>query len=799
MLKIHLISAWRNLLRNRGISIINICGLTFGLTAFLFIVHYLFYEVSFDAFFPDSDRIYRVNSDIKTGEELFYHGTKTSRGIYLTCKKDVPGIEENGLAYFEPCLMRYKDRQMAMQRVLWVDDGFEKVFQMKFVKGTADFTRPLTGILTRTKAAGLFGDEDPIGKILKVNEGMPVEITGIVEDLPSNTHLTADYFISIQTFIHYGWMNRGPDWNSTGNWNYLKLKTGVDIKALEETLTNIVNTNTTRRIAERKAKISLQPLTDLHYIRGLEGEMGSQTNQKSLFYLVIIALLTVFIAWINYVNLSTALASKRADEIGMRKLIGATRYHIWLQSFIETLLLNLIAVILSYLIYSSLLSSFASFFNVPFSNAVIPEKYVILSLAIISFLGICFSSIYNTMVLAGLNPFSGKKTVKERRGFQKGMVITQMALSIVFISITMVVYKQIQYMKKADTGINLSQVITFNAPASLNSDSARRTHYLAFRRDLLQDPVFKSATANTFTPGEEPRYGNNEYTRPDAGVKPNSLFFENTADDGLIETFGLKLLAGNNFSIRPRDNNRKVLINESSMRMLQFRSPEDAVGKKIYRTGRDTVPREVIGVIADFHNEGLQKPIYPMIYNNGHPFEFGYYSVKLNTSNITGALKTLEKVWKSHYPEDPVDLFFSNDFFLKQYQSEERFGKFYSSLTILSIVIASLGLYGLILFYLTQKRKEIGLRKINGARATEIMLMLNKDFSRWIIISFIAAVPVAWFVMHKWLQTFAFRTSLNWWIFVSAGVLALIIALLTVSLQSWKAANKNPVETLRYE
>jgi putative ABC transport system permease protein len=562
MFKIHFLSAQRTLLKNRGIAIINVCGLTMGLAAFLFIIHYLFYEISFDSFFPGSASVYRINSDIKTGEEIFYHGTKTSRGLYFALKKDVAGIEANGDAYFESCLIRYKESQLAQQRVLWVDEGFEKIFAFNLIKGNIDFTRPLTGIIAKSKVSSVFGNEDPIGKIMKVNEGMPVEITGVYIDLPSNTHLTADYFISLKTWENYNWISRNPDWNSNIYWNYIKLSPGVSLKTMEKTLTDLVNANTTRRVAQRTATIFLQPLSDLHYIRGLDGEMGSQTNQKSLFFLFIIAVLTILIAWINYVNLSTALASKRTDEIGMRKLIGASGFHIWLQAFIETLILNLIAIFLSIILYGAFLNAFANFFKIPLSQAVFPAKYVIWSLLVITLIGIFFSSIYNTLTLAGLNPFSGKRNVKHNRSFQKGMVIAQMALSIIFISITIIVYKQILFMKKAEMGINLDQVITINAPASLNTDTAKRTKFMSFRRDLLQEPLFKAATANIFTPGQAPRYGYTEYVRPDAGIRPNSRFFENNGDDGLIETFGLRLRAGRNFSSRPSDNRRKVMLNE---------------------------------------------------------------------------------------------------------------------------------------------------------------------------------------------------------------------------------------------
>ena len=799
MLKLHFISALRSLKKNRNVALINITGLTIGLTAFLFMIHYLFYEVSFDTFYPQYHSIYRINMDVSNGSERFYHGAKTSRGLYFSCKNDVPGIEANGVAYFESCLIRNKETGMARQRVLWVDEGFEKVFPFNMTEGDVDFTRPLTGIIARSKVKGLFGEEDPVGKIMEVNEGMPVEITGIFNDLPSNTHFTADYFISLKTWVSYGWISRGADWNFNGYWNYVKLAPGASAASLENTLSDLVNANSRRGINERTATIFFQPLSDLHYLRGLEGEMGSQTNERSLFFLLTIAVLTIIIAWINYISLSTALAAKRADEIGMRKLIGASVFHIWIQSVFETVILYLVSVSLSFILYSSLLHVFANYFRIPLALAVFPRSYILWSLAGISFAGIIIASVHNTLTLSGLHTFKGQKASGTRRSFRTVMVITQMSLSVIFICITLVVYKQIIFMKNSNTGIDFKPVITINAPASLNSDSTKRTRFLGFRDDLLQHLEFTSATAIMFTPGEAPRYGYTQYYRPEAGIHPNSLFFENNGDNGLIETFGLKLVAGKNFSPAPRLNRRKVLVNEKSVKELGFGTNEEAVGKMIHHVGRDSLPVEIIGVLADFHNEGLQKPIYPMIFNNSHPFEFGYYSVKLNATDVTKAINDLKTVWAAHYSSDPMDYFFADEYFFRQYQSEDRFGKFYSLLTGLSITIACLGLYGLIVFYLEQKRKEIGIRKINGAKVTEVMTLLGRDFLVWILIAYIIAFPVAWLFMNKWLQSYAYRTALSWWVFGLSGFAVLVIAIFTISFQSWKAATKNPVEALRYE
>ena len=800
MLKIHFLSALRILLKNRGVTMINMVGLTIGLTAFLFIIHYLYYEKSFDSFFPDDERVYRVNMDMNEGNNSIFHSTKTSRGFYFACKNEVPEVETNGDAYFESCLVRYNNQHYPDQRVLWVDEGFEQVFRLNPVKGKADYTRPLTGMLSQSKASALFGNEEPIGKVIQVNEGMPVEITGVFSDLPSNTHLTADYFVSLKTWERYGWITTGGDWNFRGYWNYVKLKKGASPAVAEAKFTEITNSHLPQNSQEeRKAKITLQPLSDLHFIHGLDGEMGAQTNPKSLYYLAIVGLLIIVLAWINYINLSTAQSAKRTDEIGMRKLIGATRLHLWIQSFFETVMTNFIAFFLALSLYFTLLKAFATYFEVPLMQASFRTMPVFLTFIGVSAIGILFPSIYNTIKLARINPFAGKKDIQGKAIFTRGLVIAQIAISIFFISNIFTVYTQIQYMKNADLGINLNQVITFSGPASLNTDSAKRSRFLSFRTELLEHPEFMAATANTFTTGQEPRFQNAEYIRPNSGAGPNATFLVNVADDGLIETFGMKLLAGKGFSSNIPENQRKIIINERSLEALEFSSPEEAIGSVISPAAGTNVQFEIIGVVADFHNEGLQKPIPPMVYFDGHPFEFGYYSVRLNTPDVFKAIDMLKAAWEKHYPTDPMNYFFADEFFNRQYQSEARFGKFYSILTILSIFIACLGLYGLIVFYLTKKRKEIGIRKINGAKVSEVLFWLNMEIMIWVTIAFCIAVPVAYYAMHKWLQNFAYRIELNWWIFILAGLVALIIAQLTVSLQAYRAATRNPVEALKYE
>ena len=800
MLKIILMSAIRSLLKYKQMSIINMLGLVLGLTSFLFVLQYVVFEYSFDSFIDKSENVYRINWKVTKQGETMYDGAKSPRGLFYAIREEIPEVEANGCAYFEKCQVLYEDTYYANQDILWISEDFQNVFPLQMVEGMADYSRPRVGIISETAAKSLFHDVDPVGKIMIVNGEMHIEITGVFKDLPSNTHLTAQYFVSYLTWVEMGIMNDRADWRGGGWWNYIRLKDGA---SPEQTLAKI-NGFTKAYMGflandNREASFSLQPLKDLHYIRGIEGEMGAITNFSSLVNLIIVAFFMMFIAWINYVNLSTAHAQTRSVQIGMRKLVGASNMHIWHQSLAESIILNFIALAVSFALYLIFKNAIAGLFNIPIKQAYIPVGYMLLILFSIVAAGILFSSIYYGIVLARMNYVAEQNKLNGGK-FKQGLVIVQMALSIIFLISTIVVHKQISFMKNKDLGIELDGAILCTGPASLNPDPQKRQKYQAFKNEILSYSGFESATFNLFVPGVEPSgLGNTEFHNPAKGAVPGVTFYENNADEGFMNTYKIKLLAGKNFDISEEQNFNDVIINETALMLLGFETPEDAIGRWIFRRGDDTTRYEVIGVVADFHNEGLQKPIYPIVWNNNYPREFGYFAIRVNTKNVQNTIAQLQNVWDKHYTKDKFDFVFADQQFNRQYESETRYSRFYLWLTLLSISIASIGLFGLILFYLLKREKEIGIRKINGATISQVMVMLNTEIAKWVAIAFLIAVPVAWYAMYTWLQNFTYKISLNWWIFAFCGLIVLLIAMLTVSLQSWRAATRNPIDALRYE
>ena len=800
MIKLILITAFRSLLKYRNISIINLVGLIGGFASFLFALHYIVFEFSYDSFFPKPENVYRVNREVTKEGEILYNGAKTPSGLFFAIKEEIPEVEANGLAYFEKCQVLFEDTYYANQDFLWVSEDFEKVFPLEMVEGIADYSRPRVGIISETAAKALFRDKNPIGLVMEVNGEMPIEITGVFKDLPSNTHLTAQYFVSYRTWIEMGAIPARGNWGGGAWWNYIRLKDGASPELVEAKINSftgsymgfLANDN-------RKATFSLQPLRDLHFIKGMDGEMGAITNYSSLVNLAVIALFTLIIAWINYVNLLTAHTQARILQIKMRKLVGATNMHIWHQSLAESIIINLLALFVSFIIYRIFLNPFARLFNIPLQDAVIPMGIIVLVLLGVVALGVLFSSLYYGVDLAKWG--TGNDSHLATKGhFKQGLVVVQMALSIFFLISTMMVYRQISFMKNKDLGLTLDGVILCTGPASMNPNPQKRHIYQAFKNELLKHAGFESVTFNLFVPGVEPSVlGHTEFHNPGKGIIPGVTFYENNADEGFIDVYELNLLAGNNFSLAWEQNFNHIIINEKALSLLGFDNPADAIGRWIYRRGNDTTRYEITGVLADFHNEGLQKPLYPIVWSNSYPREFGYFAIRVNTGNLKESVNTLRTVWDKHYTKDELDFVFADQQFNRQYESESRYSRFYIWLTVLSVFILSIGLYGLINFYLGKRRKEISLRKVNGATVIQVMILMNKNFLLWVLVAFAFAFPVAWYVITTWLRNFAYRTELGWMVFVMAGLFVLLLTLLSVSLQTWKAATRNPVEELRYE
>ena len=546
----------------------------------------------------------------------------------------------------------------------------------------------------------------------------------------------------------------------------------------------------------------LQNIKDVHYETALSADYGLKGNRKTIVNMFFFGLFILIVGWINYINLSTAQKFNSALSTGVQKIIGARKTDISIQCIFETSITYLIAILLSLGIYYFIKNPFFNRMGIPLNNAYLnPFEFTGIFLLVI---GIAWATsvIYYSITTWRINPFISNAHLKIGL-VRRYLIIGQLALTVIFISVTLLVNRQLQFMQKSDLGAEFSKVVMLSGPTSFNGeegypgiDIPKITQFRNFRNALKNNHKFISATASYDPIGRESRFANVRYGVVGEETNPTEPFYRYNVDNEFVKTYQLRLLAGRELPLSEEQYRRFAIINEEGMNLLGFKSPEEAIGKLI-RRGNTSL--EVCGVIANYHHEGLQKKISPMVFEYDHPSEFGYYAVRINTQNMQEAIAELEDTWKRYYPRDPFNYFFLDSYYNQQYLSEERQSSFFTLLALVSLLISCLGLYGMIRFFITNKIKEVGIRKVNGAGILSVVYLLNRNIVVWLIIAITIAIPVSYFLMQKWLENFAYKTTLSWWIFALAGVLALGIALLTVSFQSWKAAVRNPIESLRYE
>jgi len=510
---------------------------------------------------------------------------------------------------------------------------------------------------------------------------------------------------------------------------------------------------------------------------------------------MLIAGLILIVIWMNYVNLSTALSRKRLNVFATFKKLGASKFELVKLSLIESAMINILAVAVSVILYFLTRNLFTKLIGINLSQGYLNYPVIISITIIVLLAGFIATSLISSVPALKVNPALLQQKKMSKNGGTQILVGIQFFMSVFLVLCSLMVTKQINFMQKADLGVNLNQVVVLKGAASTNSNPQRRELFNAFRDEVLRNSGFVNGTATMNVPGQPLRFRNNNISIPGKQADLKQSITIGNIDNGYLETYRLKLLAGQNFDVSQRLDSAKVLISESTTQLLGFNSPGEAVGQQIHMDGRN---RTIKGVVNDFHHEGLKKAAEPLMFTHEHPFEFGFYSFRIK-GDAQQALATLAKIWPKHYPNDPLDTFFSDEYFNQQYNEEMRLSKILSAFTLFAIIVASLGLFGLVSLVAQQRTKEIGVRKVNGASVGNIVVLVFSYFTKFEIAAYLLACPVAWLVIDHWLQGFAYKTSVSWWIFLLTGAIAFLISVVSVVIQTYKAATRNPVEALRYE
>ncbi len=797
MLKNYFKIAFRNLWKHRAFSFINIMGLTVGMTACFLIFLYVRFELSYDAFHDKADRIYRVVADIKTPTEVIKSGVP-AWAVPPHLASEFPEVESYVRIMNQPLLVRNGNIKFQEDNLAIADSAFFHVFSFPMLHGDPKtaLNDPFSMVLTETTARKYFGSANPMGRTLLVSgQAFPVKVTGVMADIPENSQIKADIVVSMATISRK--LNPGIDdqWGNYGPSGYLLLKPGVNAKALETKLPDFIKRRNGDQEKQSKmfATLFLEPLRSvyLYSTRGGGFTNSSSGNINNVYIFSIVAVFILLIACINFINLTTARSVERAKEVGIRKVVGAMRPQLARQFIGESVLLCLIAFVCMIGLSCLLLSPFNQLAGKTISTGIFSNGHYILWL-FLSAIGIgLLAGIYPALVLSSFRPVVVLKGrfATGTRGIllRKGLVVTQFTISIGFIIATLIVDDQLNFMRSKDLGFSKDQMMVLN----LDGDPARD----ALKRAVEGLPGVKATALSSSVPGggNPGAYSEIQNKKGDMQVANLDLYF---VDWDYINLFKIKMVAGRSFDRSfQSDTTHAMVLNEAAVKMFGYSSPQQAVGRKFKQWGREGT---IIGVMKDFHFHGLQQEIKPLsmrIEPNGSQL----VSINVSATNLPRTIAAIEGKWKALVPNKPFTYFFMDDYFDKQYRGEERFGKLFLNFAILAIFISCLGLLGLASYSTIQRTKEIGIRKAMGASVANIVNLLSKDFLILVFISFFIAAPVAWWFMHKWLNDFAYRTTITGWEFAAACLLALVIAVVTISFQAIRSAVANPVKSLRTE
>ncbi len=805
MLSNYLKIAYRNLIRDKHFSLINVAGLAVGMAATLLILQYVNFERSYDRFHTKSDRIFRVKTDRYEKGVLSTEWAGGPFAVGNHMKDALPEVEEYVKAYMLGRLeLEANENPIKVERGAFASEAFFRMFSYSLLSGDAQtaLNEPNTMVISESLARRLFGSNDPMGRTILWRREFPLKVTGVYRDFPGNTHLQAEYLVSFETFKRLANPENDPEgslddaWNRDGCLTYLLLKEGTNPQKLEAKFPAFIAKAQPETVTGSYGMaFFLQSLPDIHLYSHYMMEAGPNGDGKAVYILLAVALFIILIAWVNYVNLATARAIRRAREVGVRKAVGSFRSQLVSQFLLESALLNFVSVVAACLIVAGSLPLFNHFTGQSLTYSLFGFPQFWLGLSVMFIMGTVLSGAYPAFVLSGFKPTEVLKGGASGRGegavLRKSLVVVQFAASVFLLVGTITVFRQVQFMRSQALGLDIDQTLVITKPAN---DSTRVSRTKAFKEELMRQSIFKSATVSGSIPGEKVEFNAGGIRLESAPENTGKQYRVIGIDYDYIPSFGLKLIAGRNFddALGEKDG---VVFNRKGIKQLGFDDVEKVLGEKINFWG-DVLT--IVGVVEDFHQESLREAYEPLILRLD-PGVNGAISLKLNTKKADEAVTAAKKAWAQFFPEEAFEYAFLDEKYDKQYQADERFGQIFGFFALLAVLVSCLGLLGLSAFVTSQRTKEIGIRKVLGASVASVTSLLARDFLVLVVLAIVIASPVALYLMNQWLDNFAFSTTLPWWVFAAAGLATLVIALLTVSFQAVKAALMNPVESLRSE
>jgi putative ABC transport system permease protein len=795
MIKNYLKIAIRNLAKQKYFTTVNILGLAFGIAASVLIFLWVSHEMSYDKYHLDHKNIYRVTTDASLNGQSFKVCLVPS-ALAEEYADLCPEVEKTARTsiYFDQ-VFQYQDNKFKEEKVILADTGFFQLFHFTFLEGDPNkpFNNEESVVLTKSVAKRYFGNESALGKLLIIDQDNAVTVSAVIDDMPSNSHNQFDVAL---------YFNVGDDW---GNFNWMTYIKFIDEHSQEKaesallgivdntilpTLTGFFGTTVEEfKIAGNYINLGLQPLSSIHLNSDFYGELEHSGNKTYVTFFSLIALFILIIAGINYMNLSTAYYDNRKIEVGIRKANGATPGNLLKQFLFESVVISCAAYLLGVILIQLILPQFVKYLDIEINPGMSNSGYFLWLLFIVVLLLGLISGLYpaaylsrfkTTSILRNKLKTGGKNSVSLR----SVLVIAQFSITIIVIVATLLIKKQVGFLLNKELGYNKEHLVVIEGTNRLNE------HKEAFKTELKSNSQIESVCFSDTYPGEN--YNNiTGYGVAESGPQQQYVIKTIFADEDYFDTYQMEMVHGRKFKALDRN---AVVLNESAAKLLGLEA--DPLNHHILKDN-STLP--IVGVVKNFHHEALNISLDPMIIRYMDNRYLDNAIVRLSGSNNKETIRFIENTWKDVSNNLPFEYDYLDNKIRAAYYAEMKAGKVFTIFSILSVLIACMGILGIASFLLQRRIKEIGIRKVNGAKTVEVMLLLNGDYIKWIAISFLIATPIAWYTMSKWLSNFAFKTDISWWIFIFAGILSLVVALATVSWKSLQAASRNPVDSLRYE
>lgn len=796
-------TAFRNFFKYKTYTLINIFGVAIGTAAFILIMQYVGFERSYDKFHEDSDRIYRLRYERESegGETVRFASCCPPAGLRI--RDQFTEVEKIARLFRYSAVISTGENKFLEERIFFAEPDFLDILKFEFLKGDPlnGIREPNNAFISQSTAIKYFGTVDCIGRNFIFNGKTSYQVTGIFKDIPYNSHIKFDFLLCYKNILDIYGQDIEDSWGDTGAFTYLKVKRGADIQKLEERFVQIAEAEFGEVLDYYKIKMHLpmQPLEDIHLESHFQQEYEVNGDKAAVNILFIIAFFIIVMAWINYINLSTARSLNRAKEIGLRKVVGASRSQLSVQLFIETVMLNVFAVVLALGIVEISSSFFSDLTGIPLEFSMWDQTWLLLILPLIVIAGILLTGFYPVFVISSFRPVEIVKGRFASSGsgliLRKVLVVFQFALALLLIVGTLAVSKQVSFMKKQELGFSANQMLILNLPRV--KDDNFNSKLETFKQELQSLNSIREVCVATEVPGRQIYWDAGGIYKE--GQDSDSKNYQIVGIDyDFMDMFNCEILYGRNFSREFTDESKSLILNETAADWLGFENSKTAVSGKVVYWGEVFT---VIGVVKDYHQQSPKQAFEPHIfrYMPAGRGRLGVIAMNINQAEIQNTIRLVKEKWDEFFPGNPFDFFFLDEYYNQQYKSDELFGKVFGVFSSLGIIITVLGIFGLSLFSASQRVKEIGIRKVLGSSVSQVLILLVIDILKLLVISLIISIPVSYYLVNIWLDNFALKMPIDIWLFIIPILIVGCITLLTVSYQTIMASIANPVISLREE